>query len=66
MSLNSMRMIELYKPHLVTVAKEMRARGDSFDAISHYLTVESGQPIGRESVRRWFVAAIVAPSESEE
>ena len=61
---DTMTLIAALKPRLIDKAVALREDGSSYDAISLVLTWESSYPVGREVVRRWFVAreAAAAPT----
>ncbi len=50
---NTLRVVLHYQPDLIARIDERRRKGESIDAITRWLCAQTGQGIGRESVRKW-------------
>ena len=59
MAADIVSVIARFRPKVMANAIKMRDDGDTFEVIAHYLTLKSGQRIGREAVRMWFNSVVL-------
>lgn len=54
MSINSVSIIQKFRPKLVAEAVAKREAGETVDAVARFLSQKSGVTVGREALRVWF------------
>lgn len=61
MSINALKVVLHYQPELAQQIEEKRKAGATIDVVTQWLCAETGQKIGRESVRSYLKEAEAVP-----